>query len=134
MLSRRGETMVPVSWRASAPQTPVLCRTPQGVRALLHVYIMLIEPLFFGPYYAFVRDDVHSFAFALFLVIVVRTCICKHALQAASPEHVLRSMHVLSYKLSFSLCAASKAAVRLCAQTQQDAGASPRQACQSALS
>ena len=57
-------------------EAAVLCRTPQGVRALLLVYIMLIEPLFFGPYYAFVRQDVSSFAFALFFAIVVGPARC----------------------------------------------------------
>ena len=42
------------------------------MRSLLLVYVTLVVPIFFGPYYSFVRDDVHSFAFALFLVIVVR--------------------------------------------------------------
>ena len=50
------------------------CRTPQGVRSLLVVYVTLVVPIFFGPYYSYVRDDVGSFAYALFLVVVVRSC------------------------------------------------------------
>ena len=43
------------------------------MRSLLLVYVTLVVPIFFGPYYSYVRDDVKSFAFALFLVIVVRS-------------------------------------------------------------
>ena len=51
------------------------CRTPQGIRALARFYVVVFTPLFFGPYYADVRVGAHSFAFALFLAILVH-CPC----------------------------------------------------------
>lgn len=46
-------------------------RTPQGIRALARFYVVVFIPLFFGPYYADVRVGAHSFAFALFLAILL---------------------------------------------------------------
>jgi hypothetical protein len=48
-------------------------RTPQGIRALARFYVVVFIPLFFGPYYADVRVGAHSFAFALFLAILVHS-------------------------------------------------------------
>ncbi|KAK9868722.1 hypothetical protein WJX84_001115 [Apatococcus fuscideae] len=45
-------------------------RTPQVVRAAARVYIILLVPLFYGPYYAQVRQESDSFAFALFFAII----------------------------------------------------------------
>lgn len=39
---------------------------------MLLVYVVVIIPLFFGPYYAFIRSPTVGFTFALFLAIVVR--------------------------------------------------------------
>lgn len=49
------------------------CRTPQVVRAAARVYIILLVPLFYGPYYAQVRQESASFAFALFFAMIVST-------------------------------------------------------------
>ena len=46
-------------------------RTPLGLRSLFLVYVVLIIPLFFGPYYAYIRNPDVSFTFAVFLAIVV---------------------------------------------------------------
>lgn len=43
-----------------------------GLRALLMVCVVLIIPLFFAPYYAFIRSENLSFTFALFFAMVVR--------------------------------------------------------------
>lgn len=48
------------------------CRTPQGIRAMSRFYIVLVIPLFFGPYYAELRQGAHGYAYALFLAIMVR--------------------------------------------------------------
>ena len=71
---------------SSRPYCRLRCidRTPVGLRTLLLVYIVLILPLFFAPYYAFIRSQTVSFTFALFLAMVVRqhklpallTCAC----------------------------------------------------------
>ncbi|KAK9806670.1 hypothetical protein WJX73_006436 [Symbiochloris irregularis] len=45
-------------------------RTPVGLRALLLVYVVIILPLFFAPYYAFIRDQGVTFTFALFFAMV----------------------------------------------------------------
>ncbi|KAK9835743.1 hypothetical protein WJX74_007217 [Apatococcus lobatus] len=45
-------------------------RTPQVVRAAARVYIILLVPLFYGPYYAQVRQESASFAFALFFAMI----------------------------------------------------------------
>lgn len=49
-----------------------VCRTPQGIRAASRFYVLLFIPLFFGPYYAWLSDNTHSFAFALFFALLVR--------------------------------------------------------------
>ena len=42
-----------------------------GLRGLLLVYVVIILPLFFAPYYAFIRDQGVTFTFALFFAMVV---------------------------------------------------------------
>ena len=49
----------------------IVCRTPQGIRALARFYVVVFVPLFLGPYYADVRVGARSFAFSLFLAIFV---------------------------------------------------------------
>ena len=63
------------------------CRTPQGIRAMSRFYIVLVIPLFFGPYYAELRQGAHGYAYALFLAIMVRLvvlcCSCKQIVDPA---------------------------------------------------
>lgn len=67
------------------------CRTPQVVRAAARVYIILLVPLFYGPYYAQVRQESDSFAFALFFAIIVssskHSCTCGCIQQLPSKDH-----------------------------------------------
>lgn len=43
-----------------------------ALRSMLLVYVVIIIPLFFGPYYAYIQTSPNmSFTFALFLAIVV---------------------------------------------------------------
>ena len=44
------------------------------VRAAARVYIILLVPLFYGPYYAQVRQESASFAFALFFAMILSPC------------------------------------------------------------
>ena len=63
------------------------CRIPQGIRAMSRFYIVLVIPLFFGPYYAELRQGAHGYAYALFLAIMVRLvvscCTCQQSLPSA---------------------------------------------------
>ena len=94
-------------WVVFAPHERVVtchCRTPQGLRSLARFYMVVIIPLFFGPYYSELRQQADSFAFPLFLAIVVSMRRLFHgscyssgwSLSAATGE--LRSKHcILSY-------------------------------------
>ena len=59
---------------------------------MLLVYTVVIIPLFFGPYYAYIRTPDVSFTFALFLAIVVRL-----------PYHHMLDSH-LHHILDIELC------------------------------
>lgn len=46
-------------------------RTPQGIRSMSRLYVALIIPIFFGPYWGWIRKQI-NFGFAFFFSIVVR--------------------------------------------------------------
>lgn len=46
-------------------------RTPQGVRSFARLYIGLMVPIFFGPYWGWVRQQT-NFGFAFFFSVIVR--------------------------------------------------------------
>lgn len=46
-------------------------RTPQGARSVARLYVGLIIPIFFGPYWGWVSNQT-NFGFAFFFSIVVR--------------------------------------------------------------
>lgn len=61
-----------------------------GLRALLLVYVVIILPLFFAPYYAFIRDQPGvNFTFALFFAMVVGPFPCS----CPCPAAVGRGLH-----------------------------------------
>lgn len=47
------------------------CRLPQSVRVLVRLYVVLIIPIFYGPYYANISDNSRNFVFVLFFAVMV---------------------------------------------------------------
>ena len=58
-------------------------RTPQGVRSMSRLYVALIIPIFFGPYWGWVQQRI-NYGFAFFFSIMVglgggeRGCVPAH--------------------------------------------------------
>jgi len=63
----------------------VLCRTPQGFRALARCYVTLFIPIFFGPYYANLHLGIGT-PFAVIIAIVVRS------LDPPVPSHLVKAI------------------------------------------
>lgn len=47
-------------------------RLPQGIRTLVRLYVVLVIPIFFGPYYSNLARSTQSFVFVLFFAIMAR--------------------------------------------------------------
>lgn len=56
----------PPVWRPPAPP-------PQGVRSMCRFFLAFFVPVFFGPYWAYVKNQT-NFAFAFFFSIIVSLC------------------------------------------------------------
>ena len=101
-----------------------MCRTPQGLRALLRTFSTIVIPIYVGPYWAAFQKGTGSFAFVVFLSSIVRPDIsfitwhwsshwrrhgcCKPSVRAFRSSSVL-SLRTRqdSWIFDYSLCAAA---------------------------